>query len=129
MTISLSHIDHFVLTVADMDRTCEFFEKTLGMRRDEFKPGRVALYFGQCKINLHPAQDVVAVHLPEHPTPGSADLCLIADTPIETVAEHLKACGVELREGPSERSGAIGPIMSVYFHDPDGNLIEISNQL
>ena len=61
MTISLSHIDHFVLTVADMDRTCEFFEKTLGMRRDEFKPGRVALYFGQCKINLHPAQDVVAV--------------------------------------------------------------------
>ena len=128
MKIQLSHIDHLVLTVADLDRTCAFYEKTLGMRRDEFKPGRFALYFGSCKINLHPAERVVADNLPQNPTPGSADLCLIAETPIDVIAAHLKACGVEIREGPSERSGATGPILSVYFYDPDSNLIEVSNQ-
>lgn len=129
MTITLSHIDHLVLTVADMERTCEFYEKTLGMRRDEFKPGRVALYFGTCKINLHPAEKVVADNLPANPTPGSADLCLIATTPIDEIAANLEACGVTIHDGPTERSGAVGPIVSVYFHDPDNNLIEVSNQL
>ncbi len=129
MTITLSHIDHFVLTVADIERTCDFYEKTLGMARKEFKPGRVALYFGTCKINLHPAQNVVADQLPQNPTPGSADVCLIAETPIDEIVANLKACGVEIRVGPDERSGARGPILSVYFYDPDNNLIEVSNQL
>ena len=129
MTIKLSHVDHFVLTVADLVRTCDFYEKTLGMRRDEFKPGRIALYFGRCKINLHPAERVVADRLPQNPTPGSADVCLIAETPVDEIAVHLKACGVKILEGPAERSGAMGPINSVYFFDPDNNLIEISNQL
>ena len=129
MAVQLSHIDHFVLTVADLERTCAFYEKTLGMRRDEFKPGRVALYFGSCKINPHPAERTVADQLPKSPTPGSADICLIAETPIDDIASHLKDCGVEIREGPSMRSGATGPIMSVYFHDPDNNPIEVSSQL
>ena len=129
MTIKLSHIDHFVLTVADIERTCAFYEKTLGMRRDEFKPGRIALYFGTCKINLHPAENKVADQLPRNPTPGSADLCLIAETPVDKIAANLKACDVAIREGPSMRSGATGPILSVYFYDPDDNLIEVSNQL
>ena len=128
MTIKLSHIDHFVLTVADIERTCAFYENTLGMRRDEFKPGRIALYFGTCKINLHPAEHMVADHLPQNPTPGSADLCLIGETPVDEIAAHLKACGVKNLAGPIERSGATGPILSVYFYDPDNNLIEVSNQ-
>ena len=129
MAIQLSHIDHFVLTVADLERTCAFYEKTLGMRREEFKPGRIALYFGTCKINLHPAKNVVADQLPQNPTAGSADLCLIAETPIDDIVSHLKDCNVEIREGPSMRSGATGPILSVYFYYTDNNLIEVSNQL
>ncbi|MEX2449476.1 MAG: VOC family protein [Rhodospirillales bacterium] len=128
MTISLSHIDHVVLTVADVERTCAFYEEALSMRREEFRPGRVALYFGTCKINLHPADHTVAGQLPEKPTPGSADLCLIATTPIEDVVLRLKACGVAITAGPIERSGAQGSILSVYFRDPDGNLIEVANQ-
>jgi len=129
MAVQLSHIDHFVLTVADLERTCAFYEKTLGMCRDEFKPCRAALYLGSCNISLHPAERTVADQLPKSPTPGSANICLIAETPIDDIVSHLKDCCVEIREGPSMRSGATGPIMSVYFHDSDSNLIEVSNQL
>lgn len=128
MTVSLSHIDHLVLTVADIGKTCDFYEKVLGMERREFRPGRVALYFGTCKINLHPAEGNAADQLPAAPTRGSVDVCLIAETPIEDVVLRLKACHVEITAGPIERSGALGPILSVYFRDPDGNLIEVANQ-
>lgn len=128
MTINLSHLDHFVLTVPDIDRTCEFYTKVLGMERMEFGAGRTALNFGQQKINLHPTDKVLDPHV-KHALPGSEDLCFITETPIADVLEHLKSCGVSPHLGPVERSGSQGPLMSVYFYDPDENQIEVSNQL
>ena len=122
----LERLDHLVLTVRDIARSLEFYERVLGMRRESFGEGRVALHFGRQKINLHPHPtpiDLVA----DAPLPGSADLCFIAVTPIDEVAAHLRACGVEIIAGPVERTGAEGPIESVYCRDPDGNLIEVSN--
>jgi catechol 2,3-dioxygenase-like lactoylglutathione lyase family enzyme len=128
MSITLSHLDHFVLTVPDIDRTCDFYVKVLGMERMEFGAGRTALKFGQQKINLHPTDKILDPHV-KHALPGSEDLCFITKTPIADVLEHLKACGVSPHLGPVERSGSQGPIMSVYFYDPDENQIEVSNQL
>ena len=125
-TPRLDRLDHLVLTVRDIARSLEFYERVLGMRRESFGEGRVALHFGRQKINLHPHPtpiDLVA----DAPLPGSADLCFIAVTPIDEVAAHLRACGVEIIAGPVERTGAEGPIESVYCRDPDGNLIEVSN--
>ena len=125
-SMKIESLDHIVLTVADIDRTCAFYEKTLGMQPTVFGNGRKALSFGAQKINLHP-------HGREYepkahsPTPGSADLCFITQTPLAEVIEHLKLCGVTIIEGPVPRTGARGPMMSVYFRDPDLNLIEVSN--
>ena len=119
-------IDHIVLTVKDIDATCAFYDRVLGMSITTFGGGRSALSFGAQKINLHQYGcefDPKA----KKPTPGSADLCFITSMPVSDVVEHLRACGVELLEGPVQRTGAAGPIMSVYFRDPDGNLIEVSN--
>jgi catechol 2,3-dioxygenase-like lactoylglutathione lyase family enzyme len=119
-------LDHLVLTVRDLDTTTDFYQRALGMTRETFGAGRVALHFGRQKINLHPAGgefDPKAAH----PTPGSADLCFITKTPIEEVQAHLEACGIPIEEGPVARSGAQGPIVSLYLRDPDGNLIEVSN--
>ena len=119
-------IDHIVLTVKDIDATCRFYARVLGMSITTFGGGRRALSFGAQKINLHQYGcefDPKA----KKPTPGSADLCFITSMPVSDVVEHLRACGVELLEGPVQRTGAAGPIMSVYFRDPDGNLIEVSN--
>lgn len=124
-SIELERLDHLVLTVADLAATERFYVDVLGMRPETFK-GRKALHFGQQKINLHQAG---AEFEPKalRPTPGSADVCLIARTPINAVIEHLAACGVEIEEGPVRRTGALGEITSVYFRDPDDNLIEVSN--
>jgi catechol 2,3-dioxygenase-like lactoylglutathione lyase family enzyme len=124
--IRISALDHLVLTVADVEATCGFYERVLGMETITFAGSRKALRFGNQKINLHEAGREFEPKA-RHPTPGSADLCLLADTPLSEVGAHLDACGVPVLEGPVPRTGATGPIVSVYFRDPDGNLIEVSN--
>jgi catechol 2,3-dioxygenase-like lactoylglutathione lyase family enzyme len=118
-------LDHLVLTVADVERTAEFYARVLGMERRVFRQTRVALHFGEQKINLHQAGQLVDGNV-RHATPGSADLCFVTDTPIEEVVRHLAALGVPVIEGPGTRTGALGPITSVYVYDPDENLIEIA---
>jgi catechol 2,3-dioxygenase-like lactoylglutathione lyase family enzyme len=125
-SVRIDRLDHLVLTVADIDATVEFYTRVLGMRAMTFGPGRTALTFGHSKINLHRAGHEFEPKA-LRPTPGSADLCLIAADPLERVIEELAAHGVPVEEGPVERTGAAGPILSVYFRDPDQNLIEVSN--
>ena len=125
--IVLDRLDHLVLTVRDVEATCRFYETVLGMRRESFGEGRVALHFGRHKINVHPYPSPIDL-VAEHPRPGTADLCVIADTPLDDVIAHLKACEVEIICGPVTRTGAEGPITSVYLRDPDGNLIEVANE-
>lgn len=124
--IRIENLDHLVLTVADVEATVTFYQRVLGMEAVTFGAGRRALAFGEQKINLHPAAAPFKPHAAA-PTRGSADLCFIASTPLEAVLAHLADCGVPVEEGPVARTGATGPIRSVYFRDPDGNLIEISN--
>ncbi len=127
MTISIECLDHLVLTVDDLQATCAFYERVLGMQAVTFANGRYALQFGQQKINLHQAgkefEPKAAL-----PTPGSADLCFLTALPLDQVIAHLYTCKVEIVEGPGSRTGAIGPIASVYIRDPDGNLIEVANR-
>lgn len=124
----IDHLDHLVLTVADIQRSCDFYQKVLGMDVVTFKGGRKALSFGRQKINLHEHRREFEPKALA-PTPGSADLCFIASTPLDEVIAELGALGVPIEEGPVERTGATGPIRSVYIRDPDRNLIEISNLL
>ncbi len=124
--IAIDRIDHVVLTVADIDRTCDFYSRVLGMERVTFAGGRTGLAFGRQKINLHQAGREFEPKALK-PTPGSVDMCFIAATPLDQVAAHLKASGVAIALGPVEKTGALGPMMSVYFRDPDGNLLEVSN--
>lgn len=122
---AINRIDHVVLTVADVQRTLEFYTTVLGMQAISFGAGRQALRFGNQKLNLHQAGHEIDPKA-KRPTPGSADLCLVSDTPLPLVMEHLARCAVPVEDGPVARTGALGPIMSVYFRDPDGNLIEVS---
>jgi len=122
----IDHLDHFVLTVRDIDATCAFYTRVLGMDARTFGDGRRSLHFGAAKINLH-QQGREFEPKAATPVPGSADICLIASTPLGKVTRHLLECGVEIIEGPVQKTGATGPILSVYFRDPDGNLIEVSN--
>ncbi len=115
--------DHFVLTVADIERAAAFYERICGMRRETTDAGRVSLHFGRMKINLHEKGKEFEPKA-AHPQPGSADLCFLTDLPIDEAEAHLRARGVEIIEGPVERTGAQGPMTSLYFRDPDGNLIE-----
>jgi catechol 2,3-dioxygenase-like lactoylglutathione lyase family enzyme len=125
--IAIDHLDHLVLTVVDLDRTCAFYTEILGMNVETFGAGRKALRFGDQKINLHRAGHEFEPKA-EKPTPGSADLCFIAKTPLVEVVAHLEHCGVAIELGPVERTGAAGPILSVYIRDPDANLVEIANR-
>ncbi|MBC7153840.1 MAG: VOC family protein [Rhodobacteraceae bacterium] len=121
----IDRIDHFVLTVASVDATCAFYERALGLRRID-TPGRpTALQFGAQKINLHEAGHAFAPKA-ARPMPGSADFCLIATVPLDRVTARLARAGVAPELGPVARNGALGPMMSVYFRDPDGNLVEVS---
>ncbi|QWF84607.1 VOC family protein [Amycolatopsis sp. CA-230715] len=122
----IDRLDHLVLTVADLDATVRFYTRVLGMEEVTFGAGRKALTFGTSKINLHRAGHEFDPKAAS-PTPGSADLCLITEDPIESIVDELAAAGVAVEEGPVDRTGATGPIVSVYFRDPDGNLIEVSN--
>jgi catechol 2,3-dioxygenase-like lactoylglutathione lyase family enzyme len=124
--VNIDRIDHLVLTVANVAVTCDFYSRVLGMKVVTFANDRKALAFGRQKINLH-ARGKEFEPKASVPTPGSADLCLIATTPLSEVATHLRGCGVAILEGPVTRTGATGPIDSLYFRDPDGNLIEVSN--
>ncbi|XP_069027083.1 glyoxalase domain-containing protein 5 isoform X1 [Embiotoca jacksoni] len=124
--VEVSHVDHLVLTVKNVPDTINFYTSVLGMEVITFKGNRKALGFGQQKFNLHQLGQEFEPKA-KHPTSGSADLCLITKTPLATVAAHLKVCGVKIEEGPVKRSGAVGTITSVYFRDPDHNLIEVSN--
>jgi len=122
----ISRLDHLVLTVKSIPATVNFYTKVLGMREVIFGAGRTALAFGNQKINLHEAGNEFEPKA-NRPTPGSADLCFLSELPMEELVAHLKAFSIGILEGPVARSGAGGPIVSVYCRDPDGNLIEISN--
>ncbi len=124
----IDRIDHLVLTVDDVERTIAFYVGVLGMTEVTFGSGRTALTFGSSKLKLHQRGRELEPKA-ARPTPGSADLCLIADEPLESVVADLAARGVHIEEGPVPRTGARGPITSVYIRDPDQNLIELSNYL
>jgi catechol 2,3-dioxygenase-like lactoylglutathione lyase family enzyme len=124
--MKIDRVDHFVLTVADVDATCDFYSRVLGMDVVSFGEGRKALAFGIQKINLHQHRHEFEPKA-KQPTPGSGDFCLITSVPLEQVIAHINQCGVTIEEGPVKRTGARGPIQSVYFRDPDGNLVEVSN--
>lgn len=123
--MTLERLDHLVLTVRDVEATVSFYVRVLGMRPVTFGNGRRALSFGQQKLNLHPADTPLGPHAAQ-PTPGSADLCFVTSVPIPEVISQLKGNGVAIEEGPVSRTGALGPITSVYFRDPDANLIEVA---
>ena len=118
----ISHIDHIVLTVADIERSVAFYVRVLGMQAVSFGNGRRALQFGQQKINLQ----TLGMEPRNHAAVGAGDVCLITDWPTARVLAHLTAEGVPVLEGPVTKSGAQGPIESVYCNDPDGHLIEVS---
>ena len=120
----ISHIDHLVLTVRDIPRAVDFYVRVLHMEEVTFAGGaRTALRFGNQKINLQ----TIGMEARNHACIGSGDVCLITDWPPDKVVAHLKAEGIGIVEGPSDKTGAVGTIRSVYFNDPDGNLIEVSS--
>ena len=124
----VDRLDHLVLTVASIEATVEFYTRVLGMGVVTFGAGRTALTFGTSKINLHETGKEFEPRA-SHPTPGSADICLIVDDSIADVIAQLAVAGVPVEAGPVERTGATGPIVSCYLRDPDHNLIELSNYL
>lgn len=126
--MKIERFDHLVRTVHDIDRTCDFYTRVLGMKAIAFQEGRTALQFGQQKLNLHAVRKEFEPKA-RNPTPGSANLCLITEISLDEVIQHMKDCGVEILDSPVKRTGAIGEILSIYLRDPDGNLIEVSNYL
>ena len=133
--IALQRLDHLVLTVSDIEQTCKFYSMVLSCKVIRFgaaddRPARYALQIGDRlqKINLHSA-DHPLQPAAKAPQPGSADLCFITSTPIKAVIEHFTSLDVQIIDGPVQRTGTLGPILSVYIRDPDGNLIEVANQL
>ena len=131
--LTVRRIDHLVLTCRNVKATIRFYTEVLGMREVTFGSGRRALTFGLQKINLHPIGQTAGgktgavAAIAAQPTPGSVDLCLVVAEPVAAVLAHLAACGVPVEEGPVMRTGALGPIESVYLRDPDGNLIELAH--
>ena len=124
--MNVKSLDHLVLTVRDLPAAIDFYTRALGMTEVTFGAGRKALAFGTQKMNLHVAGREFEPKA-EKPTPGSADLCFLTDTPVEQFAAHLAALGITVIEGPVARTGAVGPLLSIYVRDPDLNLIEIAN--
>ncbi len=125
--MNLQSFDHIVLCVNDVQHMIRFYEQVLGMQAREERPGKWSLHFGDCKISL---QDVVSVpEMAKGTTPSSGNFCMLTQTPMVEIVQHLKNSQVQILEGPAEKLGAIGPILSVYFNDPDGNLIEVSRKI
>jgi len=128
MTFTVDRIDHVVLNCRDVEQTVDWYVRVLGMRRVVFGEGRIALAFGNQKINVRPSG------APNWQTgavdaPGSLDLCFISDASAEDIGAHLRSCGVWITEGPIAKIGALGPMTSHYCRDPDGNLIEVASYL
>ena len=121
-------LDHFVLTVRNIERTISFYTTVLGMQKEVFGQGRVSLKYGEQKINLHEYGNEIEPKA-NKPVPGSADLCFITKTPLDEAISHLTGLEIEIELGPVERSGAKGPLLSIYFRDPDKNLIEVANEV
>ncbi len=126
--MKITQLDHLVLTVKDIEKTVMFYTSVLGMKKEVFGEGRVALKYGNQKINLHSCDSNIHPKA-RKPTPGSADLCFLIDISLNSAIAQVKSFGIEIIEGPVERTGAQGKILSFYFRDPDGNLIEIATQL
>ncbi len=126
--MNITQLDHLVLTVKDIDITCRFYADHLGMRLITFGDNRKALRFGNQKINLHQHGQEFEPKAAT-PTPGSADLCFLSETPLEDIIRGLQQAGIDILAGPVTRTGATGPIQSIYIRDPDDNLLEISNPL
>jgi catechol 2,3-dioxygenase-like lactoylglutathione lyase family enzyme len=124
----VQRIDHVVLTVGDLERTIAFYERVLGMTAVSFGEGRRALTFGDQKLNLHHAGREFEPKA-ERPTPGAIDVCFTTDVPLGEVAAHLRSQSVAIELGPVDKIGARGALRSLYFRDPDGNLIEVSNEI
>lgn len=124
----IERLDHLVLTVADIEQTVAFYQRVLGMRHEVFGEGRHALCFGHQKFNLHQVGREFEPKA-KTPTPGAIDLCLITAWPLEQLLAHLQEQGVQLEQGPVPRTGVLGPVESVYFRDPDDNLLEVSRYL
>lgn len=122
----ITHLDHLVLTVKNLQSTCDFYAQVLGMEVITFGENRLALKFGNQKINLHQAEQEIEPRA-TYPTPGSGDLCFITSLPLEVFIEHLKALNIEIMIADVERTGAMGKMRSIYFRDPDGNLLEVAN--
>ncbi|MHB9073941.1 MAG: VOC family protein [Desulfobaccales bacterium] len=122
--MKVDRLDHLVLTVKDIDATCRFYAKVLGMEVVTFGDHRKALAFGSQRINLHQAGQELEPKA-HRPTPGSADLCFLVEISLENLLAHVQRCGVEIILGPARRTGAAGELESVYFRDPDLNLIEV----
>jgi len=126
MSVNIDRLDHLVLIVLDIERTCAFYARVLGFKEITFGEGRKALTFGDQKINLCEYGRELELQA-FRAVPGSADLCFKASDSIQQIVDHLNNCGVEIEEGPIKRDGAVGPITSLYFRDPDQNLIEIAH--
>jgi catechol 2,3-dioxygenase-like lactoylglutathione lyase family enzyme len=121
----ISGIDHFVLTVHSLEATCAFYERVLGFKRIDTPGLPTALVFGRQKINVHEAGRTFEPKA-RAPTAGAGDFCLVTERDLAEVRAHLEACGVAIEVGPAKRTGAQGPMTSLYFRDPDGNLVEVS---
>jgi catechol 2,3-dioxygenase-like lactoylglutathione lyase family enzyme len=128
MKFTVDRIDHVVLTCADPEATASWYERVLGMERDEFGEGRIAMRFGSQKLNLHRQGAEFSPHATA-PRTGSLDLCFVTALGADDVVVHLKSQKIAIVEGPANKIGALGMIRSVYCRDPDGNLIEISTYL
>ncbi len=131
MRFTVDRLDHLVLNCRDIEMSCSWYQRVLGMERDEYgTPPRSALKFGGQKINLRAAdEDIVSWSTARSVAPGSADLCFITAVGVGDIVDHLHDCGIVIERGPLARIGALGPMESVYCRDPDGNLIEISSYL
>jgi len=125
--MEINKLDHIVLTVGNIEKTISFYVSVMGMKKEVSGNGRVALKYGNQKINLHEFGKEFEPKA-NKPVLGSADLCFITQTPLDDAMAHVKRCGVQIIEGPVERTGAAGPIRSFYFRDPDDNLIEVANE-
>jgi catechol 2,3-dioxygenase-like lactoylglutathione lyase family enzyme len=124
--VKIVELDHLVLTVRDLERTLDFYRDVLGMSVSAFEGGRLALKFGSQKINLHQAGEELAPRA-DHPVPGSGDLCFLTDGSIAEWVDHFERLQIPIAEGPVPRTGALGPMTSIYVRDPDGNLVEIAS--
>mgnify|MGYP003347021290 CR=1 FL=1 len=121
----IKSIDHIVLTTRDLDKCLAFYVDVLGMKLENYGAGRIALAFGDQKFNVHPPGFEAGIKA-RRPTPGSLDLCFLAACPLDDVIAHLEREGIAIEVGPVDRTGALGPLRSVYVRDPDGNLVEFA---